>query len=132
MRFGDEVHRSDLSATVWLNDPAGYEGGELVVYLGAKPAVFKGEAGSVIVYPSTQLHEVVPVRRGQRLVSITFIESLIPDEFQRNEAGYICLSQYMARAITLGIFGHKLKSMIPAPSVAAPAAAGPKPAEPQR
>jgi len=54
------------------------------------------------------------------------------DEFERTEAGYICLAQYMARAITLGIFGHKLKSMIPAPSVAAPAAAGPKPAEPQR
>jgi PKHD-type hydroxylase len=56
-----------------------------VVYLGAKPAVFKGEPGSVIVYPSTQLHEVAPVRRGQRLVSITFIESMIPDEFQRTQ-----------------------------------------------
>jgi len=31
------------------------------------------------------LHEVAPVRRGQRLVSITFIESLIPDEFQRTQ-----------------------------------------------
>ena len=34
---------------------------------------------------------------------------LMPDEFQRNEAGYACLSQYMARAITLGIFGRSLK-----------------------
>jgi len=85
MRFGNEVHRSDLSATVWLNDPASYDGGELVIYLGAKPVVIKGEAGSLIVYPSTQLHEVAPVRRGQRLVSITFIESLIPDEFQRTQ-----------------------------------------------
>lgn len=85
MRFGNEVHRSDLSATVWLNDPASYDGGELVIYLGAKPVVIKGEAGSLIVYPSTQLHEVAPVRRGQRLVSITFIESLIPDEFLRTQ-----------------------------------------------
>jgi PKHD-type hydroxylase len=85
MRFGNEVHRSDLSATVWLNDPASYDGGELVIYLGAKPVVIKGEAGGLIVYPSTQLHEVAPVRRGQRLVSITFIESLIPDEFQRTQ-----------------------------------------------
>ena len=85
MRFGTEVHRSDLSATVWLNDPSSYDGGELVVYLGAKPVVIKGEAGSAIVYPSTQLHEVAPVRRGQRLVSITFIESMIPDEFQRTQ-----------------------------------------------
>jgi lysophospholipase L1-like esterase len=34
---------------------------------------------------------------------------LAPDEFQRNEAGYACLSQYMARAITLGIFGKALR-----------------------
>jgi PKHD-type hydroxylase len=84
MRFGNEMHRSDLSATVWLNPPASYDGGELVVYLGTKPVVIKGEPGSLIVYPSTQLHEVTPVRRGQRLVSITFIESLIPEERERN------------------------------------------------
>ena len=85
MRFGNEVHRSDLSATIWLNPPDSYEGGELVVHLGNKPVVVKGEPGSVIIYPSTQLHEVMPVRRGQRLVSITFIESMIPDEFLRTQ-----------------------------------------------
>ena len=85
MRFGNEVHRSDLSATVWLNPPASYDGGELVVHLGTQPVLFKGEPGSAIIYPSTQLHEVTPVRRGQRLVSITFIESMIPDEFQRTQ-----------------------------------------------
>ena len=85
MRFGNEMHRSDLSATVWLNPPASYDGGELVVHLGTRPVVIKGEPGSVVVYPSTQLHEVTPVRRGQRLVSITFIESMIPDEFQRTQ-----------------------------------------------
>lgn len=85
MRFGSEMHRSDLSATVWLNPPASYDGGELVVHLGTRPVVIKGEPGSVVVYPSTQLHQVTPVRRGQRLVSITFIESLIPDEFQRTQ-----------------------------------------------
>jgi PKHD-type hydroxylase len=85
MRFGNEVHRSDLSATVWLTPPASYDGGELVVYLGTKPVVIKGEPGSIIVYPSTQLHEVTPVRRGQRLVSITFIESLVPDDFLRTQ-----------------------------------------------
>ena len=85
MRFGTEVHRSDLSATVWLTPPVSYDGGELVVHLGTRPVIIKGEPGSVIVYPSTQLHEVTPVRRGQRLVSITFIESLIPDEFERTQ-----------------------------------------------
>jgi PKHD-type hydroxylase len=85
MRFGNEVHRSDLSATVWLSPPASYDGGELVVHLGTKPVVIKGEPGSVIVYPSTQLHEVTPVRRGQRLVSITFIESMIAEDFLRTQ-----------------------------------------------
>jgi PKHD-type hydroxylase len=56
-----------------------------VVHLGTRPVAIKGEPGSVIVYPSTHLHEVTPVRRGQRLVSITFIESMIPDEFQRTQ-----------------------------------------------
>ncbi len=85
MRFGNALRRSDLSATVWLTPPASYDGGELVVHLGTQPMGIKGEPGSVIVYPSTQLHEVVPVRRGQRLVSITFIESMVPDEFQRTQ-----------------------------------------------
>jgi PKHD-type hydroxylase len=85
MRFGNEVRRSDLSATVWLNPPDSYDGGELVVHLGTRPVVIKGEPGSLVVYPSTQLHEVTPVRRGQRLVSITFIESMIPDEFLRTQ-----------------------------------------------
>jgi len=74
---------------------------------------------------------VMIVRRYEAQQFLTRAESggggLVPDEFQRTEAGYVCLAQYMARAITLGIFGHKLKSMIPAPS-----AASAQPAEPQR
>lgn len=75
--------RSDLSCTVWLQDPAAYEGGELGIVLGNQSLAFKGEAGDAFVYPSTTLHEVVPVRSGQRLVSITFIESVIADMHQR-------------------------------------------------
>ena len=76
--------RSDLSCTVFLNDPMSYEGGELVLHIGTKPVPVKGLPGEAFIYPSTLLHEVRPVRSGQRLVSITFIESLIPDEQQRN------------------------------------------------
>ena len=77
--------RSDLSATVFLGDPAQYDGGELIVHLGTKPVAFKGAPGDAIIYPSTTLHEVRPVTAGERLVSITFIESLIPDEFLRTQ-----------------------------------------------
>jgi PKHD-type hydroxylase len=76
--------RSDLSSTVFLSDPDSYEGGELVLHIGTLPIVIKGRPGEAFVYPSTTLHEVRPVRSGVRLVSITFIESLIPDERERN------------------------------------------------
>ena len=77
--------RSDLSCTVWLAAPGSYDGGELQIAVGDRTLAFKGEAGNAIVYPSTTLHEVVPVRSGQRLVSITFIESFIADEHQRTQ-----------------------------------------------
>jgi PKHD-type hydroxylase len=77
--------RSDLSCTVFISDPATYEGGELVVHLGTRPIAFKGAPGDAVLYPSTLLHEVRPVRTGVRLVSITFIESLIADEHRRTQ-----------------------------------------------
>ena len=77
--------RSDLSCTVFVGAPSTYEGGELSMTIGTRPIAFKGDAGDAIVYPSTMLHEVVPVRAGQRLVSITFIESLIADQHQRSQ-----------------------------------------------
>jgi PKHD-type hydroxylase len=79
------ILQSDLSATVFIADPASYQGGELVIHLGTRPLVAKGAPGEVIVYPSTMLHEVRPVRSGTRLVSITFIESAVPDEYKRTQ-----------------------------------------------
>jgi|SRR5581483_10263618 len=76
--------RSDLSCTVFLNDPATYQGGELLLHVGTLPIPIKGQPGEAFVYPSTLLHEVRPVTAGVRLVSITFMESLIPDERERN------------------------------------------------
>ncbi|MBL8531366.1 MAG: Fe2+-dependent dioxygenase [Hyphomonadaceae bacterium] len=76
--------RSDLSATVFLNPPESYQGGELVVHQGASTSRFKLNPGDAIFYPSTTLHEVAPVTTGERLVAITFIQSLMPDEAQRN------------------------------------------------
>jgi PKHD-type hydroxylase len=75
--------RSDLSCTVFIGDPASYAGGELALVVGNQSIAFKGAAGEAIVYPSTLLHEVVPVSSGQRLVSITFIESYIADHHAR-------------------------------------------------
>ena len=80
---GQRPLRSDLSCTLFIASPQDYEGGELSIRLGSKAVAFKGEAGSAIVYPSTTLHEVTPVRSGERLVGLTFIESTIPDSILR-------------------------------------------------
>lgn len=77
--------RSDVSCTIFISDPNNYDGGELVLHLGTRPVVVKGKPGEAVFYPSTLLHEVRPVRSGDRLVSIAFIESLIADEWQRTQ-----------------------------------------------
>ena len=76
--------RSDLSCTIFLNDPGEYEGGELHIRSGDAELKFKLKPGEAIVYPSDSLHQVVPVSRGERLVAITFIQSRIQDPFRRN------------------------------------------------
>ncbi len=76
--------RSDLSCTIFLNDPADYDGGDLHLRLGDAELTFKLKPGEAIVYPSDTFHQVVPVTRGERLVAITFIQSRVQDPFRRN------------------------------------------------
>jgi len=83
LQLSDTTLRSDLSCTIFLNDPASYEGGALRIQLGTRDISFKGKAGSAIVYPSDMLHEVERVTSGERLVAITFIQSRIADNFRR-------------------------------------------------
>ena len=83
IQIGSTRIRSDLSCTVFVSAPSTYDGGELSIEVGNMAIPIKAEAGEAIIYPSTTLHEVVPVRSGARLVSITFIESYIADEHQR-------------------------------------------------
>jgi PKHD-type hydroxylase len=83
MPMKDRPLRADLSCTIFLSDPESYEGGALSVRLGDHTAEFKLAAGAAIVYPSTTLHEVIPVAHGERLVGLTFIESKIADAWKR-------------------------------------------------
>ena len=83
LQLGSMTLRSDLSCTIFLNDPDGYEGGALRIRLGTRDVRFRGAPGSAIVYPSNTLHEVEPVTKGERLVAITFIQSRIADTFRR-------------------------------------------------
>ncbi|PWR21901.1 Fe2+-dependent dioxygenase [Zavarzinia compransoris] len=79
----DVVVRSDLSATLFLSDPDSYDGGELEIEGQFGVQAVKLEAGDMILYPSTSLHRVTPVTRGERLAAFFWIESLVADEGQR-------------------------------------------------
>ena len=76
--------RSDLSCTIFLNEPDDYEGGELHIRLGDGDLKFKLKPGEAVVYPSDTLHQVIPVTKGERLVAITFVQSRVADPFRRN------------------------------------------------
>lgn len=76
--------RTDVSCTIFLNEPEDYDGGELQIQLGDAEFTFKLKPGEGVIYPSNTLHQVAPVTRGERLVAITFIQSRISDSFRRN------------------------------------------------
>ena len=80
---GNQRIRTDLSCTVFLNDPGSYEGGGLESRLGNRTMMYKGQPGDAIVYPSTTYHQVKAVTKGERLVAITFIQSRLPDSLLR-------------------------------------------------
>ncbi|WP_020592556.1 Fe2+-dependent dioxygenase [Kiloniella laminariae] len=79
----DRGLRTDISFTVFLNDPASYEGGELVMESSTGEQKFKLPAGSAITYPSTTLHKVAPVTKGVRLVAVSWVQSLVRSAEQR-------------------------------------------------
>lgn len=75
--------RTDLSATLFLEEPENYDGGELVVNDLYGDHVVKLSAGDLLLYPSTSLHHVTPVTRGVRTASFFWIQSLIRDDARR-------------------------------------------------
>jgi PKHD-type hydroxylase len=84
MSLGGQLLRSDVSCTLFISPPDAYQGGELTIYLGTEAIRVRGKPGSAVFYPSTTLHEVTAVASGERLVMITFIESQIPDQLERD------------------------------------------------
>lgn len=75
--------RSDLSCTVFLSDPASYDGGELCIHDSYGERAVKLAAGDAVLYPGTSVHEVKPVTRGARVASFFWIESMVRLDEQR-------------------------------------------------
>ena len=76
--------RSDLSCTVFLSEPDSYEGGELTVHAGTEPIQLKLPAGSAAIYPTSSLHRVETVTRGERLAAVLWIHSYVRDPARRD------------------------------------------------
>jgi PKHD-type hydroxylase len=80
---GQGYVRSDLSCTLFLNEPDEYAGGGLVVDDTYGEHEVKLPAGDLILYPSSSLHRVEPVTRGARIASFFWIQSMVRDLEQR-------------------------------------------------
>ena len=74
-----EVLRSDLSLTLFLSETEEYDGGELQIATEFGTQAVKLSAGDAVLYPSSSLHQVTPVQRGERLAAICWMQSLVGD-----------------------------------------------------
>ena len=75
--------RTDLSATLFLTDPAEYDGGELRIESQQGTQAIRLPAGDLLLYPATTMHAVTPVTRGARVASFFWVQSLVRDAAQR-------------------------------------------------
>jgi PKHD-type hydroxylase len=83
MRAGGTHVRSDLSCTLFLNEPGDYQGGELIISDTYGEHAIKLPAGHMVIYPSSSLHQVSPVTDGARLASFFWAQSMVRDDGQR-------------------------------------------------
>lgn len=75
--------RTDVSSTLFLSEPEDYDGGELQILDTYGEHQVKLPAGDLILYPSTSLHQVLPVTRGERVCSFFWSQSQVRDSEKR-------------------------------------------------
>ena len=76
--------RSDLSFTLFINEPESYEGGSLCIQTINETKEIKLSAGEMIIYPSTKLHSVSQVEKGERFVCVGWIQSYVQNNEDRS------------------------------------------------
>jgi PKHD-type hydroxylase len=79
-KYGKHIDRAintsvrKLSISIQLTNPEEYEGGELKLYDGEEEGTVMDKAqGTLILFPSYVLHEVMPVTKGERNSLVTWV-----------------------------------------------------------
>jgi PKHD-type hydroxylase len=83
MGGGMEKFRTDVAVTVFLNAVDDYDGGELVIQSPFGEQRVKYAAGDAVIYPANSVHRVEEVTRGERLVAVAWIQSMVRDASKR-------------------------------------------------
>jgi PKHD-type hydroxylase len=83
MGAGGARYRSDIAITIFLSAAEAYEGGELMIRTAFGAQEVKLPAGDAIMYPASSLHRVAEVTRGERLVAVTWVQSMVRDPMRR-------------------------------------------------
>ena len=76
-------YRADIAVTIFLSAPQEYDGGELVIRTHAGDQTVKSPAGDAVLYPAGSIHRVGPITHGERLVAVTWVQSLVRDAGRR-------------------------------------------------
>lgn len=75
--------RTDLACTLFLSDPADYAGGELEIHGRFGKASYRLPAGHMLLYPTSHLHRVTPITRGERIAGVFWLQSLVAEHAAR-------------------------------------------------
>ena len=109
--------RADLSFTIFLSEKNQYEGGELLIENLNAENEFKLNLGEILIYPSTYLHSVQEVQKGERMVCVGWIESYVKSIEEREylfdlDAGAKSLLAKHGRSVELDLIFKSYSNLL--------------------